>query len=176
MAYGALANLDDDAALAEIASGTLSKTIAARHGVTPYAVRKRLAKHPDYQQAIQAQAESLVEQATELAMTCSEEEVAIARVRVDAAHKWAAARDAANWGHKSHVTVDSRIQVDVVLSDDAGDLLRHIRSKTVASQSHDNGALRITDVMSNACSGENATVSEGEPLREQGDATGDIAP
>lgn len=176
---GNLATLDVDAAIDEIASGVLSKQIAARYSVNPKTLRDYLKRHaPEaYAAAVIDQAESMVEDATEYAMECSDKDDApIARVKFDAAHKWAAARDAANWGHKSHVTVDSRIQVDVVLSDDAGDLLRHIRSKTVASQSHDNGALRITDVMSNACSGENATVSEGEPLREQGDATGDIAP
>lgn len=101
-----LANLDIDQAIREIASGTLSKEIASRYGVTPYAVRKRLAQHPDYQQAIQEQAESLVERATHEAMTCTAESVAIARVRVEAAHKWASARDPAKWGQRQQVSVE----------------------------------------------------------------------
>ena len=108
MNEGALAKLDDDAAIAELASGVLSKQIAARYGVTPYAIRKRLAKHPDYKQAIADQAESLVEHATEEAMNCGMDTVAIARarVKVDTAHKYAAARDPAHWGQRTQIDVN----------------------------------------------------------------------
>ena len=117
MNEGALATLDDDAAIAELASGVLSKEIAARYGVTPYAVRKRLAKHPDYRQAIHDQAESLVEAATDYAMTCEQQTVAIARARVDAAHKWAAARDPAVWapkGNNVNILAEGPVSVQVV--------------------------------------------------------------
>jgi len=118
MNEGALATLNDDQALAEIASGTLSKSIAERYGVTPYAVRLRLAKHPDYPRAITAQAESLVEQATDEAMSLGDGAdalaIARARVKVETAHKWAAARDPAKWGQRSQIQVDAAITVHVV--------------------------------------------------------------
>ena len=120
MNEGALATLDDDAAIAEIASGVLSKEIAMRYGVTPYAVRKRLAKHPDYKQAVRDQAESLVEAATEYAMNCEQQTVAIARARVDAAHKWAAARDPGVWAPKGaslNILSEGPISVQVVSFD-----------------------------------------------------------
>lgn len=102
---GALATLNDDAAIEQIASGILSKNIAALYGVTPYAVRKRLAKHPDYQAAVQEQAESFVEQALHEVMECPLDQVAIARARVrfDCAHKWAASRDPVRWGARPAV-------------------------------------------------------------------------
>lgn len=140
--YGALAELDDDAAIAEIASGTLSRQIAERYGVLPYAIRKRLAKHPDYPQAVKDQAHSLVEQATELAMTCSDEEVAIARVRVDAAHKWAAARDPATWAAKGvNINIGiTQVTLDSALAEDAMTVIRNLA--TVAEKP--NGAVLTT--------------------------------
>lgn len=102
MSHGALANLDDNAAIAELASGILSKQIAERYGVTPFAVRKRLAKHPDYQQAIKDQAESFVEEAVDEVRSVPLDNIAIARARAkaDVALKWAAARDPGTWGAK----------------------------------------------------------------------------
>lgn len=97
---GALATLDDDAAIAEIASGTLSKEIAQRFGVTPWAVRKRLSKHPDYPQAVRDQAESFIEDAMQDVRTATADTVAIARARGDLAFKYAAGRDPARWGNR----------------------------------------------------------------------------
>ena len=149
---GALAHLDDNAAIAEIASGVLSKQIAARYGVTPFAVRKRLAKHPDYAQAVKDQAASLVEDATELAMRCREDEVAIARVRVDAAHKWAAARDPAAWAQKSQVTLE--------VGPDLGEVLMRAQRRVIEAavvsappDAPEDGALEAMDVLSNRDSG-----------------------
>jgi hypothetical protein len=97
-----LAHIDAESLLDEIASGVLSKVIAARYKVTPYGLRKRLSKHPDYQQAIKDQAESFVEDALHEMMECPADQVAItrARARFDCAHKWAMARDPAKWGPK----------------------------------------------------------------------------
>lgn len=110
MASGALSTLDDDAAIAEIASGTLTKTIAERYGVAKQSLHERLQKHPRYKQAIEAQAESLVEQATSEAMgeglAASMPDIARARLRVDTAHKWAAARDPARWGTRTQVDLN----------------------------------------------------------------------
>lgn len=109
MNEGALATLDDDAALAEIASGTLMKQIAARHNCSKVAVYKRLSKHPDYPNAIQQQAESLVEQAVEQVFSCDADTVNIARARSDTAFKYAAARDPERWGQRAQLNV----QVDL---------------------------------------------------------------
>ncbi len=132
--YGILSSLNVDEAIAEIASGTLSKTIAARYGVNPKTLRDHLKRHNPqaYAAAVIDQAESMVEDATEYGLNCSDKDDApIARVRVDAAHKWAAARDPAKWGAKQQITLDARSTVEVVLSDDARSLLDSLR--TVAS-------------------------------------------
>ena len=80
---GALAKLDNTAALAELASGTLSKEIAARYGVTPYAVRKRLSKDnpSEYQSALASQSESFVEDALFEVINVPLDQVAIAHAR-----------------------------------------------------------------------------------------------
>jgi hypothetical protein len=96
---GALASLDVDAALNEIASGVLSKEIAARYGVTPFGLRKRLAKHPEYKDAIAEQAHAFVESAMSELMSdeLAHDAVAIARARakVDGALRYAKAHNAA---------------------------------------------------------------------------------
>lgn len=101
---GALALMDDDAEIAQLASGKFLKHIAARYGVDKTAIYKRLKRHPGYADAIIQQAEALVEQATDEVFNCSAETVNIARARVDAAHKWAAARDPKRWGPKQEIT------------------------------------------------------------------------
>src|SRR3990167_8418358 len=100
MQPGALSNLDIDSAIAEIASGTLTKTLAARYGIPKPTLRDKLLTHPGYATAVKSQAESLVETATAEAFECEPDSAVIARarLRVDAAHKWAAARDPATWG------------------------------------------------------------------------------
>lgn len=106
MSASPLATLDIDATLDLVRSGVLMKSIAEPLGVTKEAIRKRLMQHPEYQEAIKEQAASLVERATEF---CFDEsltplEVGIARVRLDAAHKYAAARDPATWGNKTQLS------------------------------------------------------------------------
>ncbi len=109
---GALTTLNNDEAIAEIASGTLSKQIAARYGVTPFAVRQRLSKHPSYPEAIKSQADSFVENATHEVMSLNESSdalaIARARVKADTAFKWAAARNPDVWGNKGNgpITID----------------------------------------------------------------------
>lgn len=94
---GALATLDIDDAISRIAAGTLSKQIAAEFGVTPFAIRKRLAKHPDYKDAVAQQAHSFVEDS--MAEIFSENmeldavAIARARVRADTAFKYAKAHN-----------------------------------------------------------------------------------
>lgn len=126
MGYAPLANLDIEKSIQRIAAGTLSKTIAAEYGVTPHAVRNRLAKHPDYAQAVKSQAQSLVEQATEYAMSeeLDRNDVPIARVRVEAAHKWAAAVDPERWAGKGiQINVGAVLNLDPAQVSSIGSLL-----------------------------------------------------
>lgn len=126
---GALANLDVEAALDEIAAGTLSKQIAARYNVTPRGLRYKLAKHPNYKQAIAEQAHSIVEQAMDDIMTVGADEalpIARARARVDAAFKYAAAHNP-NYASKQQVT-SVTVNVDIALGFDAGSLLDNVRT------------------------------------------------
>ena len=109
MNEGALATLNDDAAIAELSSGVMLKQIAERYGCSKPAVYKRLSKHPDYKQAIDLQAEAFVEKAMIEVMECDADTVNIARARVDAAFKWAAARDPHRWGQRTQVDVNINI-------------------------------------------------------------------
>lgn len=97
----AVVSFDPDAIIDRIASGTLTRTIAAELGMSKSALKWRIDKHPRYEEAIQNQAEALVEKATEELMSEAlpphNAFVSRARARVDAAHKWAAARDPARW-------------------------------------------------------------------------------
>lgn len=104
MAKGALATLDDDAIIDRISSGEIMRTIAAELGVAKQSLRERLISHPQYPQAIAAQAESMVEQAVAEIMDpdlpADAPVIARARARVDAAFRYAAARDPARWGNR----------------------------------------------------------------------------
>ena len=99
MPHGSLATLDDAAAIQDLANGTMLKQIAALYNVSKVAVYKRLSKHPDYKQAIELQAHSFVEDAMITAMECDADNANIARVRVDAAFKYAKAHNPAYADH-----------------------------------------------------------------------------
>lgn len=130
---GALVNLDDDAAIAEIASGTLLKRIAARYGVAKQSLHERLSRHPDWKTAVALQAETFVEIATDEAMSLDSEatmpDIARARVKVDTAHKWAAARDPSNWGQKpANITINNNVlAISDSLVGTASELLGQLR-------------------------------------------------
>jgi hypothetical protein len=136
---GALANLDDAAAIERIASGTLSKVIAAEFGVTPFGLRKRLAKHPDYKEAVAQQAHALVEDA--VSEIFSEEleldavAIARARVRADTAFKYAKAHNP-DYADKS-LNLNVNVTVEQAIQFDAGALLDSVR---VIDQARDSGA------------------------------------
>ena len=125
--YGKLRNLDVEAAIEEIAEGRLSKVIAARYGVSSSSLRAKLEKHPRYKEAVRHQARSLIESATDGAMECEDwREAAIARVRLDAAHKWGAAVDPERWSpQRSGVTVQV-ISADRASLGDLADILRTV--------------------------------------------------
>lgn len=100
---GALALLDDDAAIQEIANGTMLKQIAERYNCGKVAVYKRLSKHPDYPDAIAQQAHAFVQDAMTEVRECDADTVNIARARVDAAFRYAKAHNEA-YRDKSEVT------------------------------------------------------------------------
>lgn len=116
MNHGALANLDHDEAINEIASGVMLKEIAARYKVSKVAVYKRLKDHPDYKDAIALQADSFVQDAMQEVRTCDADTVNIARARVDAAFKYAKAhnKDYADKAELTHRLPDGpMLQINV---------------------------------------------------------------
>jgi hypothetical protein len=114
MPHGSLATLDDDAAIAELASGVLTKDIAARHGVKKQSLQERLSKHPDYKQAIALQADSLVQSAIEehREMPADPPVIARARARADLYLKYAKAHNPA-YADKQDV---AGLQIQVVIA------------------------------------------------------------
>lgn len=115
-----LANLDVESALSRISSGTLSKEIAEEYGVTPQGLRKALAKHPAYHDAISQQARSIVEEATHYALKCDDpDRVAIARVRAETAFKYAKAIRPEEWGDRPLVQVNIVGNAEGILRDNA---------------------------------------------------------
>jgi hypothetical protein len=101
---GALANLDDDAVIAEISDGVMLKQIAARYGVVKSSLHKRISKHPEYKDAVANQAHSFVERAMEQVFECDADTANIARARVDAAFKYARAHNP-DYADKSSATI-----------------------------------------------------------------------
>ena len=111
---GALATLDDDAAINEIANGAILQQIADRYGCSKIAVWKRLRKHPDYPDAISLQAHAFVQDALKQVMECDADTVNIARARVDAAFKYARAHNR-DYADKQQIDVSSTITVEHVV-------------------------------------------------------------
>ena len=124
--------IDVDAIVDRIASGTLTRTIADELGIKKPTLRDKIKDHPRYADAIKDQAESLVEQATEEMMAKTLEAdsavIARARARVDTAHKWAAARDPATWGARQQQITINVLQADQALTGVAGELLGQLRT------------------------------------------------
>lgn len=115
MTTQALATLDTDRVISRLAGGEFLRSIAQEFGVDKSTIYRHLRDDPRYREAIVNQAESLVEQATAEAFK-AETAVSsnIARARVDAAHKWAAAKDPATWGSKANIV---NVQVNVAGAD-----------------------------------------------------------
>jgi hypothetical protein len=83
MNEGALANLDHDAALKEIANGVIAREIAERHGVTAEAVRQALKKaNPEgYKEAVSKQVEHWVFDSADEMNNLAADALCIARAR-----------------------------------------------------------------------------------------------
>lgn len=93
----ALATLDVDQAINQLANGALLKHIAARYKCDKAAVYRKLVKaDPEgYRAAISEQAHAIVDNAMADVLTCDAETVNIARARVDAAFRYAKAHNEA---------------------------------------------------------------------------------
>ena len=86
MNEGALATLDHDAALAEIANGTIARQIGERYGVTGEAVRQALkkAKPDEYKDAVAKQVEHWVFDSADEMNNLPADALCIARARARA--------------------------------------------------------------------------------------------
>jgi len=129
-----LANLDVESAIERIASGTLTRTIAAEYGVPKPTLRDRLKNHPKYKDALIEQAESIVEKATAEMMDddlpADVSVIARARARVDTAHKWAAARDPERWAGKGvQINIGAVLNLDPASVSSIGGLLERAASQ-----------------------------------------------
>lgn len=114
MNEGALASIDQDSILDEIANGAIMRDIAKRYGVKKQSLRERLIKHPRYQAAIAEQSESFVEDcvAEHREMSADMPVIARARARADLALKYAKAHNPA-YADKQDA---GGIQVNVVIA------------------------------------------------------------
>lgn len=135
--HGPLAKLDIEKSIEEIANGTMLKQIAARYGVSKVAVRKHLAKHPGYAEAVKEQAHSFVEDAMTELSNCDVETVNIARAKVDGAFKYARAMNPEVFGDK--LQVNHHIDLTAIISDGQARLI-HAQQAAI-----DGDAERIED-------------------------------
>lgn len=155
---GALAALENpdtlNACIAELASGTLSKSIAARFGCSASAVRDYLRrKAPEaYQQAISEQAHSFVEDSLQEHENLPEDALAIARARArgDFRLKYARAHNEA-YRDKQQIEHTGRVQVDHTLRTDIGALI---------------DAAVVADTPNSPIDGESARIPDGCPTNE----------
>mgnify|MGYP003658963946 CR=1 FL=1 len=123
---GALANLDHDAALAEISSGVIADTIAQRHGVTAQAVRIALqrARPEDYKQAVANQVEHWVFDSAREMDELPADAVCIARARARGDFRLKlASKLNPDYADKQHVEHTGGMVVEHKLTMDAGALL-----------------------------------------------------
>ena len=83
---GALAKLDDDAAIERIANGAILKEFAQEFGCSVVAVHKRLKKHPEYQDAVNVATHNQVQVTTKALMECDSAPDAVNLARARARH------------------------------------------------------------------------------------------
>lgn len=139
---GALATLDDNMVFERLASGELTKTIAAEYGVRKESLRERLIKrNPDrYKAVIKEQAESIVEAATQECMECPADMpiIARARLKLEAAHKWAAARYPEVWGRQNGVSLTiNQVALDSTAIAGISDLLTRASNSALTIEHKD---------------------------------------
>lgn len=102
---------DADEVIAQLSQGRFLKDIAPIYGLRKHQLRHRIKNHPEYSEAIAAQAEALVEKTTadSIDLPESADTAHIARVREarQAALDWAKARDPAHWQPKQQIEVQA---------------------------------------------------------------------
>lgn len=155
---GALAHLDIDRSVAELANGAMLKQIAARYGVDKSAVYRKLRQHPDYRDAIALQAHTWVEDAMQDLREATDETVNIARARADAAFKYAKAHNP-DYQDKHQVTIE--------VGPELGAALREARERLASIRGGNNGGNIIDVCSANAiesigCDSDSGAVSANE--------------
>lgn len=155
--HGALANLDVDSVIEQLSAGKLLKQIAATLNppVTKQSLHYAVKTHPDYKDALASQAESLVEIATSECMDLDESatvtDIGRARAKIDAAHKWAAARDPARWAQRQQVDVKQSITVVLASYDAQGNeiMCNAVQQLPIPSGQYIENAAQVHDIIGN---------------------------
>ena len=132
----AVAAVNKEDILTQVASGKLLKEIASQYGVSKQALHQVLKDDPDYRAAMKEQAAALVDQAKELTWAARDPvDIARAREITKFAFRYAESLDAGTWGQRQHVTVEH--------VGDLGDKLRRSRERVIDVRPVDN----ITDAV-----------------------------
>lgn len=125
MASTALALLDPEPLIAQIANGAYLRDLATQTGIDKRRLSEVLRKHPDYAVAKEVCHEGRLDDAEE-AIVAASEQADVARARAQwSAVSWRAERECpARWGQRTHVTLDVTVEL--------GDRLRRSRERVVA--------------------------------------------
>jgi hypothetical protein len=137
---GALANLDVDAALAEIRNGTIARQIASRYGVQPQSLRDALrkAKPEEYKQAVADQCEHWIDESTDEMNNLEADKACIARARARGEWRFKLAGVLnPKYAPKSMIT-NVNINVEQALGFDADSLVDKLRTFTNGGNSGGN--------------------------------------
>ena len=137
---GALANVDDDAIIAQIANGAYLGQIAAQLGVSKQAVSQRLAKNPNYRPALEHRYQAQLDDAQQ-AIEVAGDAIDIARARERfRAVAWRAEREfPARWGNRTQIEVTHDV------SDRLGDALQRIALQQSSESQIIDGTVQLID-------------------------------
>lgn len=137
MNEGALATLDHEAALKEIANGTIAREIGERYGVTGEAVRKALrkARPEQYKEAVSDQVEHWVFDSADEMNSLPADAVCIARARAraDFRLKLASKLNPA-YADKQQIDINQTVKVEHTLKTDASELLASISGSVIEGE------------------------------------------
>ena len=129
----ALAELDPEPLIEQIANGAYLRDIAEQTGFDKRRLSEVLRKHPGYVTAKECAVECQLDKA-EKELADKESDIARAR-EVWRAATWRAEREVPHrWGARTQVTIDQRVSVEVSLSEDAAVLLDSVRIQHTAPQ------------------------------------------
>jgi hypothetical protein len=136
MPFQKLKALDMDAALAELANGTIARVIGARYGATGQAIRDYLRRHrpEQYAEAIKLQAETALEETVDEFRELKRDKLCIARARArgDFYLKLAGKISERYADKQQAASVTINIQGDVSFASDLAQRARVFDAETVA--------------------------------------------